>query len=180
MLTFLDPLGEIRPPSHCSKSSSQNDDAAQEQNQHGDFQKSRSPKKSKKTPQHENYQDKLYQALTANLKQYRVIINTILSENPDMLFLVSVAKDFSAIPEEFKLEAKADAINLIRKYKKMRQPLRPLCNGLNGCLSMFVKYRQEPSSYKNHLAGGPEHDMLCRKEKGYKPGVSVQGIIPLG
>lgn len=125
LLIFLDPLGEIRPPSQCSKSSSQNDDAAQEQDQHCDFQKPRSPKKSKKTPKHEDYQDKLYEALTANLKQSKDN-NTILSENPDMLFLVSLAKDFSAIPEEFKLEAKADVINLIRKYKKMGQSSRAL------------------------------------------------------
>ncbi|XP_041968583.1 uncharacterized protein LOC121740387 [Aricia agestis] len=119
LLTFLDPLYEIRSPS-------QNDDAALRNNQDCDFQKPHSPKKSKKTPKHEDPQDKLYEALTANLKQSKEANNTILSENPDKLFLVSLAKDFSAIKEEFKLEAKADMINLIRKYKNMGQSSRTL------------------------------------------------------
>lgn len=118
LLTFLDPLYEIRSPS-------QNDDAALGHDKDCDFQKPHSPKKSKKTPKHEDPQDKLYEALTANLKESKAN-NTILSENPDILFLVSLAKDFSAIKEEFKLEAKADMINLIRKYKNMGQSSRTL------------------------------------------------------
>lgn len=107
LLTFLDPLDEIRSPSQCSKSSSQNYDAAQGHDLDCDFQKPHSPKKSKKTPKHEDSQDKLYEALTANLKQSKEANNTILSENPDTLFLVSLAKDFSAIKEEFKLRGQS-------------------------------------------------------------------------
>ncbi|GBP09955.1 hypothetical protein EVAR_70926_1 [Eumeta japonica] len=119
LLTFLDPLYQIRSPS-------QNDDAALEHDQDYDFQKPHSPKKSKKTTKHEDPQDKLFEALTTNLKQSKEANNTILSENPDTLFLVSLAKDFSAIKEEFKLEAKADMINLIRKYRNMGQSSRTL------------------------------------------------------
>ncbi|KAH9631143.1 hypothetical protein HF086_001078 [Spodoptera exigua] len=119
LLTFLDQLYEIRSPS-------QNDDAALGNNQDYDFQKPHSPKKSKKNPKHEDPQDKLYEALTANLNQSKEANYIILSENPDTLFLVSLAKDFSAIKEEFMLEAKADMINLIRKYKNMGQSSRTL------------------------------------------------------
>ncbi|KAF9413738.1 hypothetical protein HW555_008184 [Spodoptera exigua] len=108
------------------KSPSQNDDAALGNNQDYDFQKPHSPKKSKKNPKREDPQDKLYEALTANLNQSKEANYTILSENPDTLFLVSLAKDFSAIKEEFKLEAKADMKNLIRKYKNMGQSSRTL------------------------------------------------------
>lgn len=149
LLTFLDPLGEIRPPSQCSKTSSQNDDAEQRLDQDCDFQKPHSPKKSKKTQKHEDSQDKLYEALTANLKQSKEANNTILSENPDMLFLVSLAKDFSAITEEFKLEAKADMINLIRKYKNMGQSSRAL-HGNSGAFQYEHQYGYQ-SGYQSEF-----------------------------
>lgn len=54
LLTFLDSVAEIRPPSQCSNNSGKNDDAAQEHDENCDFQKPNTPKLSKINPKNED------------------------------------------------------------------------------------------------------------------------------
>lgn len=113
ILNFLDPLAEIRPSSQCSDNSQS--DVEQETSTEGlDFLKPMPPKKPKNNVTHEDQQDKLFEALTAHFERSEA---TNTTDHPDKLFLLSLVPDFSTIKEEYKLDAKAEIINLIRRYK---------------------------------------------------------------
>lgn len=116
MLTFLDPLAEIRSSSQSSDNSQS--DVEQETSTEGlEFSKPMPPKKPKNNVTHEDREDKLFEALTAQFDRSEASSSS--SDHPDKLFLLSLVPDFSTIKEEYKLDAKAEIINLIRRYKAM-------------------------------------------------------------
>lgn len=116
LLTFLQPLAEIRPPTGTTDSDEVDVDTEESLDS---FFVAPDPKSMKiKKSASDDRQDKLYDALIEKLKK-----DTPAIQHPDQHFLISLFPHFNSIKEEYKLDAKADIINLLRKYNNMGQTL---------------------------------------------------------
>lgn len=107
LLSFLQPLTEIRPPSRSTVTEGTDSEDC--------FESFVIPK-SKKLKTSDDAQNKLYEILTEKLNQVTPTI-----QHPDQHFLLSLFPHFHSIKEEYKLDAKAEMINLLRKYNNMAQ-----------------------------------------------------------
>lgn len=100
-------MTEIRPPSRPTVT---------EENDSEDCLESFLIPKSKKLKTSDDAQNKLYEILTEKLNKVKPTI-----QHPDQHFLLSLFPHFNSIKEEYKLEAKAEILNLLRKYNNMAQ-----------------------------------------------------------
>lgn len=110
LLSFLQPLTEIRPPSRPT--------VTEENDSEGCLESFVIPKskKLKTSDGVDDAQNKLYEILTEKLNKATPAI-----QHPDQHFLLSLFPHFNSIKEEYKLDAKAEMINLLRKYNNMAQ-----------------------------------------------------------
>lgn len=110
LLSLLQPLTEIRPPSRSTDTEEYDTDSCLE---------SLVIPKSKKIKRNDgidDIQNKLYEVITEKLSKVTPTI-----QHPDQHFLLSLIPHFNSIKDEYKLDAKAEMINLLRKYNSMAQ-----------------------------------------------------------